>query len=281
MTSKNPKQDLEAALKTLWGASAWPFAAAVKEPCETAAHDETLGRLEQCIAVHSSGVLHGPNGVGKSRLVQSLVERLPQKIYRTVVLSYSSLTGTDVIRYRCHLHGIAVAQRRSDNLMALRTMWGQRDGLWPVWIFEEAQNLTTMGLEELRLLSCERLDTQSPFSLLLVGDATLMPRLHMGVNRPLLGRLGFCLCLEPWTREEATEYVQRRLVEVGLHENVFDPEAQELLLRIAGGIPRTINHLGQRAFEEAARERSRTINREHIQKALDQLPWLGRLREEE
>jgi type II secretory pathway predicted ATPase ExeA len=108
-----------------------------------------------------------------------------------------------------------------------------------------------------------------------------MPRLQMGVNRPLLGRLGFCLRLEPWTKEEAADYVQRRLAEVGLHENVFDPDAQELLLRIAGGIPRTINHLGQRAFEEAARERSRTIRREHIQKALDQLPWLGRLREEE
>jgi type II secretory pathway predicted ATPase ExeA len=272
---------MEATLKTLWGASAWPFASAVKEPCETAAHEETLRRLEQCIAVHSSGVLHGPNGVGKSRLIQSLVERLPQKTYRTLVLSYSSLTGTDVMRYLCHLHGLNLAQRRSDNLMALRTMWGQRDGLWPVWIFEEAQNLTTMGLEELRLLSCERLDTQSPFSLLLVGDATLMPRLQMGVNRPLLGRLGFCLHLEPWTKEEAADYVQRRLTEVGLHENVFDPEAQELLLRIAGGIPRTINHLGQRAFEEAARERSRAICREHIQKALDQLPWLGRLREEE
>lgn len=278
-TSKPP--DMEAALKTLWGASAWPFTAAVQEPCGTAAHAETLRRLEQCIAVHSSGILHGPNGVGKSRLVQSLVERLPQKTYRTTVLSYSSLTGTDVIRYLCHLQGLTVAQRRSDNLMALRTMWAQRDGLWPVWIFEEAQNLTTMGLEELRLLSCERLDTQSPFSLLLVGDATLLPRLHMGVNRPLLTRLGFCLHLDPWPREDTVEYVQRRLAEVGVHENVFAPDAQELLLRIADGIPRAINHLGQRAFEEAARERSRTISREHIQMALDQLPWLGRLREEE
>lgn len=281
MSSKTPKPDLEAALKTLWGASAWPFAAAVKEPCETAAHEDALRRLEQCIAVHSSGVLHGPNGVGKSRLVQSLVEQLPQKAYRTVVLSYSSLTGTDVIRYLCHLHGLSVAQRRSDNLMALRTLWAQSDGRWLVWIFEEAQNLTTMGLEELRLLACERLDTQAPFSLLLVGDATLMPRLQMGVNRPLLTRLGFCLPLEPWTPAEAADYLQRRLVEVGLHDNVFEPEAQDLLLRIAAGIPRTINHLGQRAFEEAARERSRSIRREHIQKALDQLPWLGRLREEE
>ena len=34
MTSKQPKPDMEAALKTLWGASAWPFAAAVKDAHE-------------------------------------------------------------------------------------------------------------------------------------------------------------------------------------------------------------------------------------------------------
>jgi len=279
MTSNPP--DMETTLKTLWGASAWPFAAAVKQPAPSAAHEAALHRLEQCIAVKSSGVLHGPNGVGKSRMVQSLVERLSPKTYRTVVLSYSSLTGTDVIRYLCRRHGLPVALRRSDNLMSLRTLWEGREALWPVWIFEEAQNLTAMGLEELRLLSCERLDTQAPFSLLLVGDDALMPRLHMGVNRPLLTRLGFCLALEPWTPAEAEAYVQQRLAEVGLHDNVFEPEAQELLVRIAGGIPRIINHLGQRAFEEAARERSRAIRREHLQKALDQLPWLGRLRKEE
>ena len=281
MTSKNQQPDMEAALKTLWGASAWPFAAAVQQPCETPAYEETLRRLEQCIAVHACGILHGPNGVGKSRLVQSLVERLPQKTYRTVVLSYSSLTGTDVIRYLCLLHGLPVKLRRSENVVALRTMWSQRDGLWPVWIFEEAQNLTTMGLEELRLLSCEQLDTQSPFSLLLVGDDSLMPRVHMGINRPLLTRLGFCLHLDPWPPEHAAAYVHPRLADVGLHENVFAPEAQALLLRIANGIPRTLIHLGQRAFEEAARERSRTIGREHILKALDQMPWLARPRDDE
>ena len=45
MSSKLQKQDLEATLKTLWGASAWPFAAAVKDACETAAQEETLRRL--------------------------------------------------------------------------------------------------------------------------------------------------------------------------------------------------------------------------------------------
>ncbi len=273
-TSK-PNIDMEGQLRSQWGASAWPFSAAVKTPLESESYLSTLQRLEQCMAVRTCGILCGPNGVGKSRLVKALVERLPQKRYRTMVLTHSSLTGTDVIRYLCHIQGIAVAQRRSDNIMALRKLWNDLDGLWPVLIFEEAQNLSAMALEELRLLTCDRLDTQPPFSLLLVGDGALMPRLHMGINRPLLTRMGFCLELAAWPPELCAKYIGKRLEEVGIHENVFDPDAEQLLVQIAGGIPRAINHLGQRSFEEAARDRSRQIHTEHVQQALEQLPWLG------
>jgi len=266
---------MEAQLRSLWGASAWPFTAAVQDAMETEVYTRTLRRLEQCMAVRTCGILWGPNGVGKSRLVKTLVDRLPKKTYRTMILTHSSLTGTDITRYLCHTQGIGVTQRRSDNIMALRKLWADHDGLWPVLIFEEAQNLSTMALEELRLMTCDRLDTQPPFSLLLVGDGALLPRLNMGVNRPLLSRMGFCLELPAWSQEQCAEYLGKRLADVGIRENVFDPEAEQLLLRIAGGIPRAINHLGQRSFEEAARDRSRQIRALHVQHALEQLPWLG------
>jgi hypothetical protein len=48
----------------------------------------------------------------------------------------------------------------------------------------------------------DRRDTQPPFSLLLVGDEQLLPRLQMGINAPLLARLSFCLRLQPWTAAE-------------------------------------------------------------------------------
>jgi type II secretory pathway predicted ATPase ExeA len=267
--------DMEAQLRSLWGASDWPFTAAVKDAMETEAYTRALRRLEQCMAVRTCGILWGPNGVGKSRLVKALVDRLPKKAYRTMILTHSSLTGTDITRYLCHTQGIGVTQRRSDNIMALRKLWADHDGLWPVLIFEEAQNLSTMALEELRLMTCDRLDTQPPFSLLLVGDGALLPRLNMGVNRPLLSRMGFCLELPAWPQDLCAEYVGKRLADVGIRENIFDPEAEQLLLRIAGGIPRAINHLGQRSFEEAARDRSRQIRAVHVQHALEQLPWLG------
>jgi hypothetical protein len=46
------------------------------------------------------------------------------------------------------------------------------------------------ALEEVRLLTCARPNTRAPFSLLLVGDDSLLPRLQLGINRALISRLG-------------------------------------------------------------------------------------------
>jgi type II secretory pathway predicted ATPase ExeA len=44
---------------------------------------------------------------------------------------------------------------------------------------EEAQNFSATALEEVRLLTCARTDTRPPFSLLLIGEDSLLPRLQM------------------------------------------------------------------------------------------------------
>jgi type II secretory pathway predicted ATPase ExeA len=200
MTAPINPPDLDTALKSLWGASQLPFGAAVEKPYASATFQETRRRLEQLVAVRACGLLHGPNGVGKTLLVQHFLKSLPDKRYKPLVLSHSSVTGTDLLRLLCLELGQTARMRRSDNVLSIRQGWQQLDRLWPVVVLDEAQNLSATALEEVRLLSCDRRDTQPPFSLLLVGDEQLLPRLQMGINAPLLARLSFCLRLEPWSR---------------------------------------------------------------------------------
>jgi type II secretory pathway predicted ATPase ExeA len=277
MTAPINPPDLEVALKTLWGARALPFGAAVEKPYAAECFKQTRHRLEQLVAVRACGLLHGPNGVGKSLLVQHFLAALPDKRYKPLVLSHSSVTGTDLLRLLCLELGQTARMRRSDNVVLIRQGWQQLDRLWPVVVLDEAQNLSATALEEVRLLSCERRDTQPPFSLLLVGDEQLLPRLQMGINAPLLARLSFCLRLEPWTGEELAGYVQARLAEVGMHVNPFEAAALQLLLQAGNGLPRLLNHLAQRALEEAAAQNSRAITAAHVQRALELLPWVAQL----
>ena len=142
--------DLETALKSLWGASQLPFGAAVEKPYAAESFQHTHHRLEQLVAVRACGLLHGPNGVGKTLLVQHFLRSLPDKRYQPLVLSHSSVTGTDLLRLLCAELGQTPRMRRSDNVLLIRQGWQQLDRLWPVVVLDEAQNLSATALEELR-----------------------------------------------------------------------------------------------------------------------------------
>jgi type II secretory pathway predicted ATPase ExeA len=97
----------------------------------------------------------------------------------------------------------------------------------------------------------------------------------MGINAPLLARLSFCLRLQPWSVQELTGYVQARLPEAGIHANPFEVSALAFLLQAGNGLPRLLNHLTQKALEEAAAQNSRAITTAHLQRALEILPWVA------
>lgn len=269
---------LDVALKTLWGAARWPGMPDGQVVTTHPSWPEACRRLDQLVAVHASGVLHGPNGVGKSTLLYHWSARLSPKQYRIVRLAHSSLMGSDLLRHLVRLGGKPPAYKKGDNVALLTELWQEWAPAWPVLIIEEAQDLAIAALEELRLLTCARSDASPPFSLILCGDADLLGRLELNVNRALVSRLGFCLHLTPWPAEGFGEYLRQRLAEVGIHTSPFEPAAETLLLQAAAGIPRVLNALLQRAMEQAALANRRIVNSGDVQTALDSLPWLARAR---
>jgi type II secretory pathway predicted ATPase ExeA len=275
MNAERPS--LAIALKTLWGASQMPFGEACAEPYRHPSFEELSRRLQQLCDIGASGLLYGPNGVGKSYLCGCFTEKLPEKRYKILSLAHSSLTGSDLIRALCRQLGVEPQMRRSDNVAHIQAAFAQLGCRWPLLVLEEAQNLSASALEEVRLLTCARADTQPPFSLLLIGDDSLLPRLQMGINRALISRLGFALALSRLDPVQARDYVAARLRAVGVHANPFEDQALELLIQAGGGLPRAINHLAQRAIEAAAAATTATISAPHVQAALDRLPWLNSL----
>lgn len=277
MNAPTNPPDLNTRLKTLWGATHLPFTAGASEAVTSQTFTQLTRRLEQLVSVGACGLVHGPNGVGKTLLVRHFLQRLPEKRFKTIFVSHSSVTGTDLLRLLALELGRTPRMRRGDNLHEIRQAWQQLDRIWPILVLDEGQNLSPTALEEVRLLSCDRRDTQPPFSLLLVGDDQLLPRLQMGINQPLLARLGFCLHLQPWSAADAQAYLQARLEQAGIHSNPFDESTLQLLVQTANGLPRLLNHLAQRALEAAAAQDSRSVTPAHLQSALDLMPWVARI----
>jgi general secretion pathway protein A len=269
------KPSLSVALKTLWGAAEMPFGDACPEPYRYPGFEELIRRLQQLCDIGASGLLYGPNGIGKSYLCGCFTQKLPEKRYKILSLAHSSLTGSDLIRALCRQLGVQPQMRRSDNVANIHAALGQLGSRWPLLVLEEAQNFSAAALEEVRLLTCASTDTRPPLSLLLIGEDSLLPRLQMGINRALLSRLGFALALSQLDPAQSRDYVTARLRVVGVHANPFEDQALQLLIQAANGLPRAINHLAQRAIEAAAATATPTISATHVQAALDRLPWLG------
>jgi len=272
--------DIGILLKTLWGANAPPFAETITTIFETAEVTQTLGQLEQLIRLKASGVLCGDNGTGKSLLLDALLDRLSEKEFVAVKHTHTSFTGADLLRSLCRAYGLAPALRRSDNVHSLLKHWQGLGTVHPVIVVDEAQQLDSRALEELRLLCADRArltgqERTSAFSLLLCGDLDLLPTLSMGVNRPLRSRLGFCLRTSSFTETQTQQYVLFRWQAVGVAACPFDAQALTLLHQAASGVPRTINQLGMLATALAARAQSSTVTPAHVQHALTQIPWLG------
>lgn len=274
--------ELETRLKTLWGARSMPFAIGSALAYRSPGLERILGQLQQLLQVRASGVLHGPNGVGKTLLIDLIAESLPEKLFSIIRLSHTSLTGADLIRSLCLAMGVEPQMRRSDNVHLIHHHWKQMTSAHPLLIVDEAQNLNAAALEELRLLSCGTRSeatrrSQVAFSLLLVGDEDLLPRLQMGVHRPLRSRLGFCLGLAAFNQQETQAYLLCRWKEVGVNSSPMEEAAQLLIHQASCGMARTINQLCQLAITHAIEQGDQLLASKHVQYAITHLPWLSAL----
>lgn len=262
-------------LKTLWGASAMPCGKIPASLHRWDGFETAEASRQRMLALRLWGIVHGPNGVGKSQLVQAVAEELPEKAYRVIRLSHSTRSASDLLRSLCHALQIKPAFRRADIVELLSLHWLKLAPVFPVLFLDEAQNLTAQALEELRLLSCAGLDTRNLFSLVLIGDENLLPRLEMGINHALLQRMGYEVQLAPMNAQQSKEYLESRLKEVGLHTSPFEAAALDLLVNGTAGIPRCLNLIAQAAMQQALENSSRSITAQHVQKSLEQLRWLA------
>lgn len=267
-------------LRAFWGASRMPFQEPHPVFFDYPELQQTAHTLNRYIGMKASGVLTGPNGCGKSMLLDHVLHELPEQQFCVIRLSHTTLTGSDMIRRLCRLNGLCASIRRSDNIQQLLEFW-TADGRTPVLAIDEAQNLNPATLEELRLLNCERTRTcgreeASPFALLLCGDDDLMPTIDLNIHRALRSRLTFHARLRPLTLQDTENYCVFQWKQVGVQSSPFDVQTINLLHTASEGLPRTINQIALNAIFDALDKQQKIITVENVQAALSITPWIGK-----
>ena len=165
-------------------------------------------------------LIHGDPGSGKSVVMRLLAERLARLADLSVgVIHHPQSNLSDFYRELGDIFGIAMCvSNRWGGFKALRARWLDHLGAAtrrPVILIDEAQEMTPMVLNELRLLASARFDSQSLLCVVLSGDARLLDKLRREELIPLGSRIRTRLATGVATREELLACLDHLLISAG------------------------------------------------------------------
>jgi len=190
-------------------------------------------------------LITGEIGAGKTTLIRCLLERMDEKL--TVgLMSHTSRTSGRILQWVCLAFGIDVHGKDDVVLYEDLTHFlinvyarGQR----AVLIVDEAQNLGSERLEELRLLSNLNADQDFLLQMIIVGQPELRTLMQSPRLAQLAQRIGADYHIGGLSIGETLQYVQHRLKVAGGSEEIISPGAIRLVFASSRGIPRLINQL--------------------------------------
>ncbi|MGH8122115.1 MAG: AAA family ATPase [Rudaea sp.] len=230
--------------------------------------------------------LTGEVGTGKTTLCRLLLEQLPENTRVALVLN-PKLSPIELLESICDELHLAIADRKGSlkglvDALNAYLLDAYAQGLRVVLIVDEAQNLSTESLEQVRLLTNLETPTQKLLQIILLGQPELRQKLNDTELRQLAQRITARYHLTPLDRDETEAYVRHRLAVAGSLRSPFSRLALRALYKRSGGVPRLINVIGDRALMAGYAREQGTIGERLVDRAADEtLPgttryWLYR-----
>jgi general secretion pathway protein A len=216
-------------------------------------HREAIAHLLYGIREHGGFVqLTGEVGTGKTTLCRALLEQLPLEV-DVALLWNPRLTAVELLAAVCDELRITYSPGMTSLKVLIDALYqhlleAHRQGRRTVLIIDEAQNLTTDVLEEIRLLTNLETAKEKLLQVILIGQPELCQLLKRPELRQVAQRITARYHLHAFSAEESGAYIGHRVKTAGGGETLFTPGALRSVHRWAGGVPRLINILCDRAL---------------------------------
>jgi type II secretory pathway predicted ATPase ExeA len=226
------------------------FSKEVPELLATAQLPELHARLRHTLQQCGLMLLTGDPGVGKTAAVRSFCQTLDPTTCTLLYLADPKLTPRSLYRLLGNLLGLETPWAASECARAVRqALLRQREaGAVPLVVLDEADELPTATLGELRVLQNGAMDALSPAAVVLIGAPLLRQRLRLVTLAPLAQRVTAAYQLVGLTATETTAYIDLQLSLDGTPAVTFTPAAKEDVFHLTRGVPRLINRLCQTAL---------------------------------
>jgi general secretion pathway protein A len=196
--------------------------------------------------------LAGEVGTGKTTVLRTLLDQLDQDKYRTALIFNPCLSPLELLQNINREYGIPSSELINSKLIDALNEFLLREnaaGRTVVLVVDEAQNLTPVVLEQIRLISNLETEKEKLIQILLVGQPELEEMLTQPEMRQLRQRITVHYYLKPMDYEDTVAYIHHRLAVAGGNGRVaFSKEALKRIFRYSKGLPRLINITCDRAL---------------------------------
>ncbi len=197
--------------------------------------------------------LTGEVGTGKTTVVRTLLEQLPQHADVAVILN-PRMSPAELLLSICEELGIFLSDENARSVKDLVDVLNSRllathaKGRRVVVIIDEAQNLLPETLEQVRLLTNLETATHKLMQIILIGQPELRELLDRSDLRQLAQRITGRYHLAPLSRDDTAAYVRHRLQVAGATKEIFTERSLREVHRVSHGVPRLINIICDRAL---------------------------------
>jgi type II secretory pathway predicted ATPase ExeA len=218
--------------------------------------DNFLYRVENLIMDGGFAMICGEPGLGKSKNLQLLANRLALMSDVTVgVMQRPQSSLADFYREMGDLFGVDLSPaNRYGGFKALRQRWRShiKTTLFrPVLLIDEAQEMVANCLNEIRLLGSAHFDSLCLLTTVLCGDMRLPERFRSPGLVSLGSRIRLRMMLEPYDLKILLNYLQHCLEQAGAAHLMTEP-LMETLAQHASGNLRLLNIMADELLDKAA-----------------------------
>lgn len=267
--------------ESFFGLARRPFLTTPDPDC-FATHESignALAGLRLCVeAGQGFGILSAPAGTGKTLLCRKLIVDLRDR-FATVFLAHSNFPTRrsllQAILYELGHPYIRMAEQelRLELKTAVTGLPPEKSGV--LLVVDEAHRLNYGLLEEIRTAVNLDRDGRPLFRVVLSGQLALEEKLAGPELEALNQRIACQVTLDPLTRAESADYVAYRLCWAGAAiEDVFEPDALEVICHAADGVPRCLNQLCDHTLMLSYAAGVRPVESSIVREALEDLKQL-------
>jgi len=203
-------------------------------------------------------------GLGKSVALRLLADKLAEECELVVgVLTRPQSSVADFYRELGDLFDVNLSpSNRWAGAKVLRQRWLAHINsalLRPVLLIDEAQEMSSVALNELRLLSAAELDSRSLLTVVFAGDSRLTNKLKSAELLPLGTRIRVRLTLQPGTPKDLADCLVHAMTQAG-NGNLMTDELIVTLTEHAAGNYRILMTMANELLDAAVQRKLKQLD---------------------